>query len=233
MDTVLRVDRSIKTLRERTLEKLREAIFSRRFAPGERLVERTLCEQLGVSRTVVREALRQLEAEGLVATQGQRGPAVARLTLDETAQIYEVRRALESLAARACARAGRPTTAKRLEAAFANLKAAYAQKSAAAVIGATTIFYETLFDEADKKVAWTVISALHHRINYLRALTITTPRRSVEGPAQLQKIIDAIKAGDENAAEQACFEHIDRASALALQLLRDEIEGEAEKQQRA
>ncbi|WP_163535827.1 GntR family transcriptional regulator, partial [Klebsiella pneumoniae] len=64
----MRVDRSAKTLRELTLEKMREAIVSLRFRPGDRLVERDLCEQLGVSRTVVREVLRHLEAEGIVQT---------------------------------------------------------------------------------------------------------------------------------------------------------------------
>src|SRR5215467_4635318 len=71
----LRVDRSTKTLRERTVERLRDAILNFQFKAGERLVERSLCEKLGVSRTVVREALRQLEAEGLVENLPQHGPA--------------------------------------------------------------------------------------------------------------------------------------------------------------
>lgn len=223
MESVLLVDRSVKTLRERALDKVRDAIVSRRFAPGERLVERSLCEQLGVSRSVVREVLRYLEAEGLVTTVGQRGPVVARLTIEETAQVYEIRRALESLAVRACARAGRAASiAKRLDSLLSDVRAAYTRKSHADVIATAGAFYEALFEEADKKVAWTIISSLHHRINHLRALTIKTPRRPIEGPAQLQKIVDAIRSGDEDAACQACFDHIDRAATLALQILRDE-----------
>ena len=227
MESVLLVDRSVKTLRERALDKVRDAIVSRRFAPGERLVERSLCEQLGVSRSVVREVLRYLEAEGLVTTVGQRGPAVARLTIEETAQVYEIRRALESLAVRACARAGRASIAKRLDSLLSDVRAAYTRKSHADVIATAGAFYQALFEEADKKVAWTIISSLHHRINHLRALTIKTPRRPVEGPAQLQKIVDAIRSGDEDAACRACFDHIDRAATLALQILRDEARSAA------
>ncbi len=62
----LRIDRNQKTLRELTLEKMRDAIIGQYFLPGQRLVERTLCDELGVSRTIVREVLRHLETEGLV-----------------------------------------------------------------------------------------------------------------------------------------------------------------------
>ena len=64
----LLIDRPAKTLRQLALEKMREAILTMKFRPGERLVERALCERLGVSRSVVREVLRHLESEGLVET---------------------------------------------------------------------------------------------------------------------------------------------------------------------
>src|SRR4051794_9696690 len=87
----LRVDRSTKTLRERTVERLRDAILNFQFKAGERLVERSLCERLGVSRTVVREALRHLESEGLVEVLPQQGPAVTKPDSSQAAQVYEIR----------------------------------------------------------------------------------------------------------------------------------------------
>ncbi len=221
MDGALLVDRSTKTLRERTLDKLREAIVSQRFRAGERLVERDLCEQLGVSRTVVREALRYLEAEGLVQTSGHRGPVVAKLTVAETRQIYEIRGALESLAARACAKRRDPKTIARLDQTLTDLRKAYKKNAAATVLTEATLFYQILFESADKAVAWAIINSLHSRINHLRALTITTPGRSEEGPAQMQKIVDAIREGDEDAAVQACLDHIARAAELADKIVRD------------
>ena len=72
--SALRVQRSSETVRERTVDSLRTAILSQFFKPRDRLVERELCELTGVSRTSVREALRQLESEGLVEMVPQRGP---------------------------------------------------------------------------------------------------------------------------------------------------------------
>jgi len=94
--STLRVTRETPTLRELTTQKLREAILTAHFKPNERLVERNLCEQTGVSRSSVREALRQLEAEGLVERQGAKGLFVASLSLDAARQIYEVRAAIEA-----------------------------------------------------------------------------------------------------------------------------------------
>src|SRR5262245_15967672 len=95
IDGDMRLVRDRPTLRELTAEKLRDAILSSRLQPGQRLVERDLCEQTGVSRSSVREALRHLEAEGLIERQGPRGLFVASITPEEARQIYEVRAAIE------------------------------------------------------------------------------------------------------------------------------------------
>lgn len=218
-DLSMRVERSAKTLRELTLDKMRDAIVSLRFRPGERLVERDLCDLLGVSRTVVREVLRHLEAEGFVQTQGHRGPVVARATPEEARQIYDIRSMLEGAAARACAEARDDAIAARLEAALAGIRTAYDGKSPVAVIAATTEFYEALFASAGMTVAWAIVSSLNARINHLRALTIATPGRDAAGPAQMAKIVAAIRRGDGEAAALACREHVARASALAQDLL--------------
>lgn len=213
----MRVDRSQRTLRELTLEKMREAIVSLRFKPGERLIERDLCAQLGVSRTVVREVLRHLEAEGLVQTQQHRGPIVARPTPEEARQIYEIRGLLEALAARACAEAGADPAP--LDAALGRIAAAYAEHRPAAVLAETSEFYRALFGGAGKDVAWGIVSALNARINHLRAMTISTPGRDQEGPGQMRRIVEAIRARDGDAAFAACLAHVERASAIAQQLL--------------
>ncbi|WP_374636915.1 GntR family transcriptional regulator, partial [Paracoccus sp. (in: a-proteobacteria)] len=91
-----RIEQQPTTLRDVVLDRLRDAIIGGIFKPGDRLVERVLCEQLGVSRTVVRETLRYLDAEGLVEHIPNKGPIVARMTWDDARQIYDIRRKLET-----------------------------------------------------------------------------------------------------------------------------------------
>src|SRR5882672_4452774 len=93
--TGMRVVRNTVTLRQQVLEVLRGAILNFQFKPGDRLIERELCEMTGVSRTSVREALRHLESEGLVQNLPNKGPMVATVTGEEAREIFEVRRVLE------------------------------------------------------------------------------------------------------------------------------------------
>jgi len=84
-------------LREQVISALRQAIRDFQLKPGQRLVERELIEQLGVSRTTIREALRELTSEGLVTVVPQRGAIVSTPSLDDATDLYEVRASLESL----------------------------------------------------------------------------------------------------------------------------------------
>lgn len=218
-DTPLRVARPGKTLRELALDKMREAILAQYFKPGDRLVERDLCEQLGVSRTIVREVLRHLETEGLVSTYQARGPIVSRTTPEEALEIYEIRAALESIAARACAEKRDPNVVSRLQTGLDRIKAAYKMRDDAAVLDQTRSFYEYLFAAAGKPIAWGVVNTLTVRINNLRSMTIRTPGRDQTGPNEMQTMIDAIAAGDGEKAAAAAINHVRDASAIAQKLL--------------
>lgn len=162
------------------LEKARDAIISGYFKPGDRLVERDLCAQLGVSRTVVREVLRHLESEGLVSNPQSKGPMVALLDIDEARQIYEIRAALEGMAARLCAERGDPAIVTGLSDALDAIKDSYARQDMADVLRETTRFYETLFTRIDRQVAWGVVRQMTVRINHLRSMTIKTDGRATE-----------------------------------------------------
>lgn len=218
----IRVERPAKTLRELALEKMRDAITEGYFKPGDRLVERDICAQLGVSRTVVREVLRHLESEGLVAILANRGPIVAQLDLDEARQIYEIRGALEGMAARLCAEKRDPATVKALEQALAAIRKDYAAKDMPGVLASTTVFYQTLFNSVRRHVAWSIVNLLTGRINHLRSMTIQTERRNVEGPAQMERIVDAIRDGDGAKAQAAAMDHVAMASSIALRVLEQE-----------
>lgn len=215
----LKVERRTTTLRELALEKMRIAILDAHFLPGERLVERALCEELGVSRTVVREVLRHLQAEGLVDTIPNQGPIVAVLDSETAAQIYEIRALLEGDAAMACAQRADDSVASRLAGCIANIQHAFEVHEHARVRELTTTFYEQMFHGAGKNVAWEIVQTLNARINRLRAMTIASDDRGRQAVEEMNLILDAIRSRDPLRARAAATAHVARVAAIAEQLL--------------
>lgn len=215
----LRIHEPPATLRALAVERLRNAIVAGRFQGGERLVERTLCDQLGVSRSVVREVIRTLEAEGLVETLARSGPVVATLDWPQAAQIYDIRRLLEAEAAADCALLADTAVKARLRAALAALETAFAGATPQALYAATTTFYEVIFTSAGHDIAWEIVQRLNGRISRLRALTLATTDRRISGPAHVARIAAAILANDPVAAAQAVRDHLRDAAEIARKLL--------------
>ena len=216
---VLRISEAPRTVRESALDKVRSAILDQHFPPGTRLTERDLGEQLGVSRTVVREVIRHLESEGLVQSIPNQGPIVARLDPETAAEIYELRGLLESSAAGAAAKAADRAAIMTMREALSNIRKAYTDRNFRSVVAETTRFYEAMFLSGNKRVAWDMVQRLNGRISILRSMTIASPGREQQGPEQLQKILDAIEAGQADAAINASKLHVLAASAIAIRLL--------------
>ena len=219
----LRIETMPVTLREIALDRMRRAIISGVFEPGERLVERSLCDQMGVSRSVIREVIRHLEAEGLVEMLQRQGPIVASLDGDDARQIYEIRGLLEAKAVADCARGADPAVKVALTQAFAALQAASKEADPMAIIDATTLFYKIIFHAGHNTMAWEVVTRLNSRISRLRVMTLSTSGRMTSGPAQLKRIFDAILAGDPEAAAEACHAHVAAAAEIADRLLSKEM----------
>ena len=215
-DSPLRITFPATSLRGLVVAQLRKAIISGHFASGARLVERSLCNQLGVSRSVIREAIRVLEAEGLVETLPRSGPVVATLDWPVARQIYDIRALLEADAAAACARQARAETGAQLTGALAELKAAYDRLDPETLLAATTRFYEVIFTAAGNDVAWEIVQRLNGRISRLRAITLASTDRQVSGYAHMQRICAAICANDPDAAASAVKDHLRDAAEIAL-----------------
>src|SRR4029453_2365733 len=143
LQSTLRIE-GVPTVRSMVAQKLREAIMSGTFKPGQRLVERELCEMTGVSRPSIREALRLLEADGLVTTVPHRGPVVSTISLEEARQLYAARAVLEGFAGRECARLRDPVVVRRIGDALTRLKAAAAKQDLVGCLEAKTDFYGAL-----------------------------------------------------------------------------------------
>lgn len=211
------------TLREQVTSKLRHAITTFRFKPGERLVERSLCEMLGVSRTSVREALRHLESEGLVENIPHRGPIVAIVTAEQAKHLYQLRGAIEGLAARLFAELADDAAIAELRGALADVSDAFDLADPERTLAAVNRFYDVLLKGCRNPLIESTLKSLHGRIVYLRALTTKRADRTRASMAELKAILEAVEARNPLAAEQACRDHADRACQAAIDEIRTDL----------
>ena len=226
-DDSLRV-RSSPTLRQLVVDRLRDAIETGQIAPGTRLIERDLCERLGVSRTSVREALRELEAAELITTQANRGPIVSIVTAEMARSIYEVRTVLEGLAARMFARHATSAQVTALEDSVERLACVYGDYTAAGFLKAKAEFYRILLEGAGNPVAADMLRAIHTRVSQLRATSLSDPARAQESLAEIRAFVAALVARDEDAAWDLCVRHVQNAADAALRMLQGKARADDE-----
>ena len=188
--------------------KLREAILQGQYAPGERLVELSLCERIGVSRTTVREALRKLESERLVTNVPNRGPSVTIITPAEADQIYHVRKLLEGEAAALCAELATPHEIDALKDALRSFQDAVTNESAVERVRFTSEFYDIILAGSGNQIIREVLESLVARINVLRAKSMANPGRAKCSVMEMRKIFNAIKKRDAAAARAAAEAHV-------------------------
>ncbi len=217
------LERRAAPLREQAVEEIRTAIMSGELAPGSRITEKAVEQRLGVSRTVVREALRQLESERLIRMEPGSGPVVAQLTRDEARQLYEVRAALEATAARLAARHGDETAIRALEAAFAQIREE-PPASLEALLAVKNDFYSALIAASHNHIIGEQLANVQARISQLRAVTLSSPNRHSQMRAELDAVVAAIARGDADAAYDLSITHVMAASAIALDHLNDRAE---------
>lgn len=216
----LKIENPPLTLREICLDKIRTGIITGYFPSGTRLVERALCEQLGVSRSVVREVIRYLEAEGLVEILPNRGPIVALLDWDIASQIYEIRLILEQSAVEDCTKNLTEETIKELKYLLDELGKAFEIDDINLVILISSKIYESIFKSAKKDIAWEVVQRLNGRISRLRAMTMKSTQREVSGYQRIRNVCEAIYLHrDAEMARNSVAEHINEAAMIAKNIL--------------
>ncbi len=210
------------SVRQQVSASIRAAIYDGELKPGARLTERQICERAGVSRTIAREVIRELEAERLIESNRRHGFVVAAMSLKEVADLYDVRILLEARACALCAGAMTAELARRLDFAMAAIEGAAASGDREAQRTSNTAFYETIFTAADNLVLGQILHSLHGRVSYLRSLSMSQPGRPQASLRELKAILAALKSGDGEAAARLSTAHIEAARAVALQALGDD-----------
>ncbi|WP_186400298.1 GntR family transcriptional regulator [Stappia sp. P2PMeth1] len=204
------------SVRERVTNALRGDIITGVFVPGQRLSEAELCSHLDASRTPVREALRQLEAERLVEVRPNRGPIVVKLGWEEAERIYDVRELIEPEVVRLFALAATGEHLERMDAALEEFEQASSEGlNPAQLIGATTTFYEVMFQGCSNDILADILRGLLARVNLLRSRSMSRPGRPKESLKEMRDILSCIREGNVPGAQQAAVIHIRNARAQA------------------
>lgn len=208
-----------ETLRHQVENALRAAIMSGRFSPGERLIERELCESLGVSRTSIREALRKLEAEKLVHIVPHKGPMVAMVSIQEAKELYALRGVLEGFAANEFARNGSDAAIADFAQAARALRAAAENGGQNEVLQAKTALYDIMLDNCGNQLVKEILTSLHSRVNLLRATSLMEPQRMPSSLAEIDQLALALQRRDAEEAQQTASLHVANACEVALKIL--------------
>jgi GntR family transcriptional regulator, trigonelline degradation regulator len=217
------IQRSAAPLRRNVVDALRTAIVEGRLAPGSRLIERELIGMTGVSRTVIREALRQLESEGVVETVPNKGPIVRALTIDEAKDLYLIRSVLEGLSARMFVLNAGAADVARLKQALDGTIASYRGGDPEAIMSAKNLFYDILFAGAGSEMLSSMIGMVHVRVWRWRALGLGHPRRSparsAESIRELKALYQAIRKRDADLAETIARREVTNAANEIFRIL--------------
>jgi DNA-binding GntR family transcriptional regulator len=217
------------SLRQQVLEGIRSAILVNQLPPGSALREVELSESAGVSRTVIREALRQLESEGLVVAQPNRGSVVRALSLEEVQDIYFVRQHLEALVVRLFVEKHTREHFVGLEKALGALADAHRASEVKLILSTRAQFYEVLYEVAGSAELASILRTLHARISRWAVVALSHPARSpsrtAEAIDELQILLRAIRRRNAAAAERAIRKHVENIGREVTRLIRETERG--------
>jgi DNA-binding GntR family transcriptional regulator len=201
----------------RVIAEMRRRIISGELAAGVNISEIALAESFGVSRTPVREALKQLPTEGLVEIRPRVGTFVTAPSPRELNELFEMKELLEGAAARLLAQRGRVPEVDRLERNLAEADQAAALDHRDRYAALVQEFHELLITGADNAKLETHYRMLMNQLAYARLVTtsLSQPGRVLQSDHEHRRVLELILAKDGDSAERVMREHV-RASRLAL-----------------
>jgi DNA-binding GntR family transcriptional regulator len=223
----VRIGRVAAPIREQVLDVIRQGILDFHLRPGQRLIERELIEQLGVSRPTIREVLSRLVAEGLVTIQPQHGAIVAVLSPVEAEDIYEMRIPLEVLVMQRFVKRSTDAEIGQLRRALERIEEITAAGSPMHDrLRAKDEFYQIVFEGARSPVLAQTLQTMQGRIRLLRVTSLAAPGRPEASLEEIRRLVEAIERRDLDAVAQAATAHVRNASVSALNRLAETEPGQ-------
>ncbi len=214
----IRLD-SYQPLREVVCESIRDAIRKGILKPGERIMEIQLAEELGVSRTPVREAIRKLELEGYVVMMPRRGTYVANMSIRDISEIFEIRTALESLSNGLAAERITPEELEHLQRLLVMISSYIETKDMDKIVETDIEFHDLLYHAARNSRLVGIISNLRDQLTRFRTLSMSYPGRLEATLDEHRMIVEAIAQGDSRAAKKAAEKHMENSEKTLLKAM--------------
>lgn len=220
--TPIKLD-SYQPLREVVCETLRDAIRKGVLAPGERLMEIQLAEELGVSRTPVREAIRKLELEGYVIMMPRRGTYVANLSIRDVNEVFEIRTSLDSLASGLAAERITDEELEQLNGYLIEIGQHIANNDMDKIVEVDTAFHDMLYTASRNERLRSIINNLREQMTTIRGRSMSYPGRLVETMDEHRNLVEAIAAHDVERAQYAARIHLENAEHTLMRSLSEHL----------
>ncbi|BDR76639.1 GntR family transcriptional regulator [Clostridium tetani] len=194
--------------REIILEELRAAIFDRKLEAGDRLIENNIAKSMGVSRTPVREALRQLEIEGLAINIARKGTLVKGISKEDIIEIYDIREVLEGLAVRgACLNISRKEIL-RLKEIIEIMSKCINKNDTDKYIKSHNEYNRIILNASKNKRLISKLEYIYEYLKSMRKVTLSNETRREKALLEHKNIVEAIEEGDEVLAEKLARKHV-------------------------
>jgi len=206
-----------KPLREVVFDVLRSSIASGALPPGERLMENQLAEQLRVSRTPVREAIRKLEQEGFVVMVPRRGTYVADISIRDISEVFEIRTALEVLAAGLAAERMTDNDLEKLERLLVEIGQLIDRGDTAKLVEADCRFHDILYSATHNKTLANIINNLREKFTPFRTISYAYPGRAKPSLEEHRRLVEALAQRNSLLAQQLARKHMEKAEQTLLQ----------------
>jgi DNA-binding GntR family transcriptional regulator len=221
MDTAVKarlasVSQPTPSLRSKIIQSLRRAIESGVLQPGARLVERDLCEQLQVSRTSLREALGELQAEGILTYASNRRLSVAVISRTDAENAYRIRATLEALVVEQFIEKADDADLADLVEQSRQLQDAYRSGDVDRMLVSKRAFYDRICSGADNTMAFDIINRLLLRTSGLRRLSLMRQERQEQTIHEIDALIDAVRRRDIESARAAALRNVAGSARSAL-----------------